>query len=385
MSGKVFLVIKEDLVQYPPILAMINALVDLGRSVVHVGVYSDESRKKQLNSLGVEFFNDIVLDVHSKPLRKIYEQLCFKEYVRKVLAEQYADGDTVCVINEDTMCLLWSVVKEYNLILYFLETPGMNVRNKYRIYNPRFHLSEACQCAHKVVCCEYNRAHIIKGLYQLDRLPIVLPNKYYETDKIQQIEAKVPNDIQVIVDGLLPRLINKKIIIYQGVFTSKERRLEEYIQAVLSMPAEFVLLVMGRGSEMFSRLKEQYSSHKIIFIDFVRPPYHLLITKMAHVGILSYLPVNTSFIDVLNPIYCAPNKVYEYSKYGLPMIANDLPALKEIFTLHKCGELIDYPLTAQSIRETLNKVFNDYNEYRKGAIRFYNDTDVRAIVNTIFS
>ena len=383
-KNKVFIVIKEDVVQYPPILSMFHALIDLNYHVVHIGIYSDLAQRDFLRSKNVEFYNDIELNVHTNPISKVIQQLKFKNYVGKILKERYEDGDYVIVVNEDTMCLLWDVIKQYKLLLYFLETPGFNVRLKYRVYNPLFNLKKACQQAYKVICCEYNRAHIIKGLYQLDTLPVILPNKYYQSKSLSQ-SSSIPEDVLQRVENLKTILSDKKVILYQGVFTSKERRLEEFIHAVNEMPDEYVLLAMGRGDTMFEELKEKYTSHKIIFIDFIRPPYHMIVTQMAHVGVLSYFPNNNSWIDVLNPIYCAPNKIFEYTRHMLPMISNDLPALKNIFQEYHCGVVVDYPLTISKIKEGLSSIFNDYESYTTGASKYYNSVDSISIIRSLFN
>lgn len=374
---------KEDVVQYPPILSMFHVLLDLNYQVAHIGVYSDLEQRSLLESKGIEFFNDVKLNVRANPIAKIFQQLEFKKYVSKVLKERYNEGDYLVVVNEDTMCLLWNVICQYKLVLYFLETPGYNVRLKYRVYNPLFNLTKASQQAYKVICCEYNRAHIIKGLYQLDTLPVILPNKYYQSKSLSQSHS-IPQDVRQRVEELKAILDGKKVILYQGVFTSKERRLEEFIHAVNDMPEEYLLLAMGRGDQMFEDLKKQYSSKKIVFIDFIRPPYHLLVTQMAHIGVLSYFPNNKSFIDVLNPIYCAPNKIFEYTRFSLPMISNDLPALKNIFQEFRCGEVVDYPLTSLRIKDALNKIFQNYEDYKHGADNFYNSVDCQEIIAGIF-
>lgn len=382
--NKVFIVMKEDVLQYPPILSMFHTLIDLNYRVVHIGVYSDLEQKTFLESKNVEFYNAVKLNVNANPLNKSVQQLKYKKYVKKVLEERYETGDYLLVVNEDTMCLLWNVIKQYKLLLYFLETPGFNVRLKYRMYNPSFNLTKACQKAYKVICCEYNRAHIIKGLYQLDTLPVILPNKYYQSKSLDNTEI-IPEDVKQKVDDIQQKISDKKVILYQGVFTSKERRLEEFIHAVNEMSDDYVLLAMGRGDNMFEELKDKYSSRKILFVDFIRPPYHMLITQMAHIGVLSYFPNNSSFIDVLNPIYCAPNKIFEYAKYSLPMISNDLPALKNIFQEFHCGVVVDYPLTDKKIKDAFLTVFNDYNSYTLGAKKYYKSVDCMSIIRGIFN
>lgn len=381
---KVILIMKEDIVQYPPVLSMINVLIKLQKKVVFIGPYSDKQQKNKLKEKGVVFYDKISLNVKSKPIHKIIEQLRFRHYVKSVLTSIYEQDDEICIINEDTVCLLWKVICMYKYLIYFLETPGYNVRLKYRIYTPSFKLINACRGAHKIICCEYNRAHIIKGLFQLDELPIILPNKFFKIES-QLDDRNIPDDIQLILDEVKSRTVGKKIILYQGVFNSGERRLEEFILAVNSLPEEYVLLAMGRGNAMFELLKEKYSSDRIIFIDFINPPFHLGITSLAHIGILSYFPVNKSFIQILNPLYCAPNKIFEYSKYGLPMISNDVPALKSTFKEFNCGEIVEYPISISGIAQKILTISSNYEMYTKGALNYYKSVDVEKIIASIFN
>ena len=58
---------------------------------------------------------------------------------------------------------------------------------------------------------------------------------------------------------------------------------------------------------------------------------------MASIGVLSYFPRSGSIGRTLNPLYCAPNKIFEYSKYGIPMISNDVPALRYSYMEFHCA------------------------------------------------
>ena len=232
----------------------------------------------------------------------------------------------------------------------------------------------------KIVCCEYNRAQIAKGMFQLDRLPYILPNKpYFDEKKLQ----KIPIDIQTIVDNVRNKTMKKKVVLYQGIFINGERRLEEFCQAIKNMPDEYMLLVMGKTSPLYEELKQKYASEKILFIPFIRPPFHLLITCLASIGVLSYFPRPMTIASVLNPLFCAPNKIFEYAKYGIPMIANDIPGLRYIFLEHKCGECIPDPMSVYNIEQTILSVFRNYESYSKGAIHYYDSVDIKHIIANI--
>lgn len=381
--NNIYLILKEDIVHFPPVLSIIQSLLnDGGYNIVFLGNYTDSENKAKYISKGVEFPPVAVYNVDGNAINKFLQMKRFKRDVQLYLKSHYKNGDKVWIMHAETICLLSDIVEKYDTILHFFEYVDPQISWKYRLLNPGFNMAETCKKAQKVVCCEYNRAHITKGLFQLDNLPVILPNKFFVADEeIQDIPEEVKSKVEYIQS-----LINgKKAILYQGIFLDKERRLEEFIQAVNSMPEEYVFIAMGKGSDLYESLKKKYASDRVIFVDFIKPPYHLLITRLAKIGILSYFPRNRSIATVLNPLYCAPNKIFEYGRYGIPMISNDVPALEVIYMQYHCGMSIPYPLRVDDIKNTLLKVFDNYSYYSEGAQQYYESVDFPGIVKDIVS
>lgn len=48
----VYLILKDDIMYYPPVLSIINVLLELKYRVVHIGNYTDKEQKKQLEERG---------------------------------------------------------------------------------------------------------------------------------------------------------------------------------------------------------------------------------------------------------------------------------------------------------------------------------------------
>lgn len=71
---------------------------------------------------------------------------------------------------------------------------------------------------------------------------------------------------------------------------------------------------------------------KVIHIDSIPAPLHLEITSHATIGVVFYSD------ETLNKAFCAPNKIYEYSGFGIPAIANCIPGL--INTIGKSGAAV---------------------------------------------
>ena len=98
---------------------------------------------------------------------------------------------------------------------------------------------------------------------------------------------------------------------------------------------------------------------------------------------MSYIPDSSSFASVINPLYCAPNKIFEYARYGVPMISNDIPGLSYIFKLYGCGEVVSDLANINQIIEAINGIMSSYSRYSKGATLYYESIDVKGIVKKI--
>ena len=379
MKKRVFIIMQADLIYYPPALTLIKTLCDLKYTPIYVGEYSDEKQKNELQKLGVQFFNVPIYHRRNTVLRKFIKMQQFKRFVYHTLIQYYnPDSDLVWILKIETLQLVYKIVEKYKTVVQLYEFTLPHLNWKHYLLNPLFNFKKTLHKAYKIVHCEYNRAQITKGVYQLNKTPYVLPNKPYE-DSIDQM----PDDIHKIVHGISKKIVNKRVLLYQGVIYSQDRRLEEFCEAISELPEEYVLVIMGKTTPYAEELRAKYPSKRILFVPFIRPPYHLLVTQMATIGILSYIPNNSIWQIVVNTIYCAPNKIFEYAKYNKPMIANDIPGLKYIFSQYRCGEVVDYPLKVQEIVEIIHQIEKHYNEYANHARAYYDSIQLASIVKQI--
>lgn len=375
----IYIILEEDLIFYPPVISVINICLDLGCKIVYLGSYSDDLSKRKFEHRGV-VFNDIYSrNINDNFLLKCLRRNAFRNKVYNFLKKAAVSSeDYVWVFHSYTFYLLNKLVDKYNVIYHPLEFSSYELTWKTFLLSPNLNIYKTVNKSNKIVCCEYNRAQLMKGVFSLPKLPYVLPNKMYISEE--------PSFGNEELEKYLNLLKGKKVILYQGLFHGKERRLEEYCEAIMGMPKEYVLVAMGKGSNhsnYYERLKERYESDKILFIPFVKPPYHLLITKQATIGILSYSPISNKICNVVNVLYCAPNKLFEYSRYGIPMISNDIPGLSYIFNKYKCGTVVSDPITSQSIRVSIDKICENYDIYSKGSLEYYDSVNVKDIVNKI--
>ena len=113
------------------------------------------------------------------------------------------------------------------------------------------------------------------------------------------------------------------------------------------------------------KIKAVYSD--VEYVSYIPAPYHLEITSYAHIGIVFYRN------DALNKVFCAPNKIYEYSGFGIPMLANDIPGLKN--TVGNAGAAECMELKANNIINAIQNIEADYDTYSENAKKFFAGTD----------
>ena len=377
----IYLILEYDVIYYPPVLSIVRVLLELGNKVVLLANYSDIQQKELLKASGVIFY-PVEGKKEGVPLySKLIQKIRFRRKIYKYLYDLDVESkDYIWIFHMETLCLLNKLPERYSVIFHPFEFVETTAAWKYRFLFPFLNISQIVRKTKKVVCCEYNRAQITKGIFDLKQLPYILPNKaymYYE-----DLE-NVPNDIREFLSSFLPKLEGKRVILYHEVFMERQRRLEEFCEAIQDMPDNYVLLAMGKGSEYYENLKMKYQSEKIIFIPFIRPPFHLLVTQKASIGVLTYFPNPKNISFVINPLYCAPNKIFEYARYGIPMISNDIPGLYYIFMQYKCGETVIDPMNIEMIKHTIEKIFSSYADYSDGSRKYYNSVNVKEIVERI--
>lgn len=386
---KVIIIMRNDLIGYPPTISLIKVLLSLGKKVVYVGLYSDTEGKKEFESAGVEFVpivypNSNYSDNKILNIFKIIRwQIRYKRKMKKYLSTIGNDEDTlIWFVFSDAAALIGKNLRSHRYLIHFYEFENPCLTWKNRLVSPTYNARKLLLGAKATVHCEYNRAMIMNGINGIVNPTFILPNKPYD-DSI--VESVVDEETEKLISGVKKRIDGKKAILYQGIFNSKERRLDEFCEAMNLLGDDYVFIIMGKIGKDLDYIKEKYSYDNILFIPFVRPPYHLLITKLAHIGIITYKPQSTNFCNVINTYYCAPNKIFEYSKFGIPMISNELPGLRVIYDRFGCGSIIVGEITPQKIADTIISIDQNYDEMRKGSLAYFSSVDFKNIVRNILS
>ncbi len=360
----------NDIKKYPPILSIINVLIELGEEVIVVGYTDSESLLKDLKGKGVKYFPVVVDKVRRNKIFKLFVMFKYRRQVNRILKNYDKSEVKLWMFGNTNLWILNKLVHNYSTIVYFFEVPKFKVALKYRIVSPWFSYKKTVQKAWKVVAVEYNRAHITKFLFNLKELPEIIPNKpKFEISKYSLEGLSIDKSI-------ISKLADKKVILYQGIFNYPERRLEELCEAMAFLSDDYILCIMGPDDSNKERLKKKYISDKIIFIPFVTPPAHLKITRMAYIGFLSYFPGSYEMSAILNVLYCAPNKIFEYAAFDVPMLANDVPALERDFKEFNAGICVK-DFTPEAIAEAIDRLSLNYDKYKEGANKLFNSVSLK--------
>lgn len=256
--------------------------------------------------------------------------------------------DLLWVIHEYTLFELRDYLRDrkYVVSLYELNDTQRDFLNKIK-----FNLQNASE----VVVAEYNRGCILRTWLNLKKTPTVIPNKPMNHPR----KRNIPNDYSDILNG-------RKVVLYQGSIVNN-RNLDVICKAFKDMP-EYTIVLMGNDNNYVEELKK--INPNILYIRHITPPMHLHVTSCAHIAILKY-----DFVT-LNSIYCAPNKTWEYSGFGIPTLCNAIPALQYTIGTYQAGVCTDLD-DVDCVKEAVAKIEKNYSEYSKNALCYFESCDLK--------
>ena len=174
----------------------------------------------------------------------------------------------------------------------------------------------------------------------------------------------------------------KKIVFYLGAIGS-DRGLVQCAKAI-HQSKEYAMYVAGRsgsqdGDETLKILTEKYDA---VYLGAFNAPKHLALVQYAYMGLLPYKPAKIPPLSDLNALYCAPNKIWEYAGFGLPMVGSDVLGLRlpfEQWNIGCCCDLNDEAAIINAIKE----VDKNHDEMSKNCYKFYDSVDLEKIVSEI--
>lgn len=351
---KIVYIIYNKLHFYPPCVSQIRMIKDLGYDIDVIYGNCDKTTIKiledeNINCINIEYNNEEGINKLTKILR-IYKFR--KKIISKI--EKYDNANTLFWFgNAESALVLKGKMRGKRYILSLLE-----LYDKNSLMHKLLH--GLVENAAHVTSCEETRGYLTKYWYKLDYVPTILPNKAYK-----QLEKKNFVGSCEITKKIINEIKNDDIIIYQG-YINDNKELVSLAQALNELNSNYKLLLLGIDkNNVYNKLKKIYKN--TVYYKYIPAPLHLEITSHAKIGILFY---NNS---ILNNAYCAPNKIYEYSAFGIPIIGNNIPGLKNTIGAANAGICVD--LDKDNIKDTIIMIQNNYEEYSKNSRKFYEKCD----------
>lgn len=173
----------------------------------------------------------------------------------------------------------------------------------------------------KVITVNNSIAEKYEEMYGIKKPYIILnsPNKWAVIEKNDTFREKFNISKE------------NKIFLYQGGF-SKGRGIEILLEAFSKIDVKNVSIIFMGYGELEDKIKEYAAKNKNIFYhEAVSPQILLNYTVSADYGVILYNNI------CLNNYYCLPNKFFEYSMTGLPIICSNFPEMVRLVQKYKIG------------------------------------------------
>lgn len=353
---------KNTIEAIPPLFSMIINVLELGYkvSLVTCGIHSKNA--SLLNDKGVAI-HILPYNKHKSILGKILDLLRYRVASNRIIKKKNINNTLLIIEGGNAIFALGTKYKRkgYDFILFL---PELLEKAHYQ----RRAISKVINSAKEVFVPEYNRSFITKIWYNLEKRPVVLPNKpYFEPANYDDVELleKYQKELSLFK--------SKKVILYQG-HVAESRNISLVIQAVKELGDDFQVVLMGKDYGIVEKYKT--IDPNVVHIPFIPVPDYLLLTRLAYIGILVYTP------DLLNTVFCAPNKIFEYTKYGLPVLGNDIPGLRYPIEMNGIGSTADFQ-DIESIKNAILSIDDNYDVYKKNSLSFYESVDNKATIKRV--
>ena len=149
-------------------------------------------------------------------------------------------------------------------------------------------------------------------------------------------------------------LPDKKLVIFQGAGINVDRGAEE---ALLAMKyVNDAILVFAGSGDIIPVLKKMASENglqqKVFFTGKIPPPELKSLTRLANLGLSLDKDTN------INYRFSLPNKLFDYIRAGVPVLASPLPEVSKIVEGYDIGLFIDNH-SPEHIAEKINSILSD--------------------------
>lgn len=351
---RVLYVLRGTLGDYPPCVAQVLMLDDLG---VQVEVYCGACVGASAELLRARDITVHELGTRRRlrgPLGKLEAFLRFRRSAIRILRDDLRGCALLWFGTADSGMALLGRLRSVQFVLSVLELYDTNpvYSTMLRIIAPR---------AAAVIACEVHRAWIMSKWWRLPRLPYVLPNKTYGHPRAKGLTPSTRETAAAI-----QMIGGRQAVIYQGMI-APDRDLTQFARALAALDSDYLLVLMGPESyDGVARIRSVYPN--TVYVGRLDAPTHLEVTSHARLGVAHYDG------STLNNIFCAPNKTFEYAGFGIPILCSDVPGLVHTVGESGAGICVDFG-DHKALCDAIRSIDLSYDSYAEGAERLFCGVD----------
>ena len=368
----------NNVMDYPPIISLVKNLLRNGNKVkliaYNASALSDEIPTNE-NYTFYSLRHTEKGDAGKNVIKHIKNRMVLSKEVRTAVEKAMQNSDILWTTSNNTVRVLGKNILKYKNVMQLMELMQYGYFYKKIV---KYNIEDLARKSWKVVVPEENRAYIQKAWWNLDKVPYVLPNKPYSIDNFETTDD---------MDEAIKKIQNEKrrIVMYLGGIWP-DRDLSKFSEAIKRCGENYCLYIIGKpsDSEQERLLNKMIDNGNVEYLGYFKPPKHLEFLKYAYIGLLPYKPSSAGVFSELNALYCAPNKIYEYAAFGVPMIGSDVLGLKIPFEKYGIGKICDTE-EPESIATAIKSIEIDHDSMSENCSRFYDDTDLDKIVQSIIN
>lgn len=360
----------ENIAYLPPVLSLLAGLNRLGQEVTLITRDASCLADEQLGTgdLHIQEYGVWGAQGYLKGVKNVLDS---QRFVRSYLREHRGAFDVVWAASDMSARMAGKELAAFRYVIQLhelVEHVPLATRHKMPLESKE--LIKLARSAWKVVVPEYNRAYIQASYWDLPAIPFVLPNK---PAYAQPESGELPEEYRAAYDAIAGEECS--VLLYQGAF-GNDRDLEPYARALEQLDDRYMLYLMGPdvGEENHRNIERVRAYPHVRYLGYVKPPHHLSFTAHADIGLMPYAPTALSYYSKLNALYCAPNKIWEYTQHGVPILATDVPGIHQVFASEKIGLTIADTELA-TICDALTTIEARYDEMSANAQRYYASID----------
>ena len=332
----------------PPTINFINYLNSTG---IKITVFSFNSSKESFSE-GIELINYSSKKYPKSFFSRVFSKIAFHFSFYRYLIKNW----------DAFNCILlgaWDIRGLNKLKTVF----GLKTRIIYQFHELEFQKLKYCRMADFCLVPEVNRLWISYFLGNLKLKPLLLPNIPFVQNPPN---VGLPSEIKQL------KKENKLILLYQGLIDFEKRCLKEILESLKNVEKQISLVIMPSPVSSDSEIKklndlcEKFRiTDRVVLIESMPTPLHLTMVQNADIGIGLYRPTS------LNQIYAAPNRLYEFTNFGIPVILPDFPVFEALSFKYPFGinpvnseQPLDIANTINALANNKNRAIGQQNAFQ---------------------